>query len=236
MYGSAAELAESLEFCGKFTGSHVFFNATAIDNDAFSARKTAFFTERPIGRQEESTSEVQSSDDEDEEASSESGTEEEKRDKYDWKFWECFWFSASDNFSSRVFGSSFSNSSPRITLVNESEQKHSSWRIDLLNQANHFSQMSSSVVDYSDFAAGMHNSFCEPEHSRCTLFIFTVLLGLFVLFIFFGPYVIMANSVAEEFCEADPHQKELVANVKRHIRMSPKIITIVDAWEKTTWC
>ncbi|KAF1770969.1 hypothetical protein GCK72_002793 [Caenorhabditis remanei] len=28
MYGSAAELAESLEFYGKFTGSHIFFNAT----------------------------------------------------------------------------------------------------------------------------------------------------------------------------------------------------------------
>ncbi|KAF1770868.1 hypothetical protein GCK72_002692 [Caenorhabditis remanei] len=423
----------------------------AIDDDAFSARKTAFFTERPIGRQEESTSEVQSSDDEDEEASSESGTEEEKRDKYDWKFWECFWFCFRQLFFSRVwiiilqfiaanyagerFRTDAFNLADRIIEPGQSLLGDVVVRRGLLGLRrwdaqqflfiadNHYifehslaffpgypevinifrlgiQQYTLSTVGWSFpswvltgilsfainlfffHAAGMalfmvvtmitrnvkqgllavtifaynpasifftsaysesmfftltitgfnfmlysirSSSYSQkmfgvmtgtfifglslvvrsngmlnalfvawywcaallwepekpvpdchllieslagtkneryrregqtrlrafekkrkqprkvfrwtaPEHSRCTLVIFTVLLGLFVLFIFFGPYVFMANSVAEEFCEADPHQKELVANVKRHIRMSPKIITIVDAWEKTTWC
>ncbi|CAP31515.2 Protein CBG12553 [Caenorhabditis briggsae] len=76
----------------------------------------------------------------------------------------------------------------------------------------------------------------DPRFSRCSLVFITLVFIVIVSIASFGPYVFMSNSAAEEFCEATPRQKELVATVKKQIRMSPKIITIADAWEKAAWC
>uniref|UniRef100_A0A1I7UXS9 GPI mannosyltransferase 2 n=1 Tax=Caenorhabditis tropicalis TaxID=1561998 RepID=A0A1I7UXS9_9PELO len=76
----------------------------------------------------------------------------------------------------------------------------------------------------------------EPGFNRGTLVFSLIVYIPIVLFVFFGPYVYMANSAAEEFCEADANQKSLVASVTKQIRMPPKVVTIVDAYERTTWC
>ncbi|CAL2029018.1 unnamed protein product [Caenorhabditis brenneri] len=76
----------------------------------------------------------------------------------------------------------------------------------------------------------------DPGFSRLKLIFLLSIFAVIALGIFFGSHVFMANSIAEEFCEADANQKELVAKVTKQIRMSSKVVTLVDAWERTTWC
>ncbi|CAO4362032.1 unnamed protein product [Caenorhabditis nigoni] len=73
----------------------------AIDENAFSSKKSAFFMKRRIGRPEPEDEEEERQDESSDD--SESGTEEEKRDQQDWHSWECFYFAFRQLLFSRIW-------------------------------------------------------------------------------------------------------------------------------------
>lgn len=76
----------------------------------------------------------------------------------------------------------------------------------------------------------------DPNFSRCVTLFIVIVCAISATLLFFTPYVFMTNFTADEFCKPQDSHKQAVETIAKTVRLSPKTVSVKNAWEKTTWC